>query len=292
MIGGQAVIEGVMMKSDTHTAVSVRLNNGKIKTKKESIKKRSNIWKKPFFRGTLMLIDTLVIGIKALLWSADQQLEKHEKISNLEVVSTLVFSMALTVIFFVAVPYFAAGFFGVKEHSNPILFNLIDGMIKMALFLAYILAISYMKEVKRLFQNHGAEHMTVHCYEAGKKLTPENCKKYSTQHPRCGTSFLMIVLVISILLFSLIPLLAFRLFPILLTYSVWLQKAILLPIRILFIPLVASLSYELLKLSARFEKNRLMRLITWPGMAMQKITTKKPTEKQLEVAIKALEAVK
>ncbi|MBR9691640.1 DUF1385 domain-containing protein [Candidatus Woesearchaeota archaeon] len=289
-IGGQAVIEGVMMRSPTKLAVSVRLPNNKIKTKKERLKKNKYA-KWPFFRGAVILIDTLVKGTKVLLWSADQQLDEHEKITKRDVFLTLFFTFSITLLFFVALPYVLAIFSGVKEEVNPILFNLIDGVIKIVLFLGYVIGISFMKDIRRVFQYHGAEHKAVHCYEAGKKLTVANAKKFTTLHTRCGTSFLIIVLMISILVFSILPILVISVYSGFLDLGFWLQKGILFPLRILLIPFIAAISYEVLKASDKYSKFKVLKLITMPGLLVQKITTKEPSNKQIEVAIKSLKEV-
>lgn len=290
--GGQAVIEGVMMKASDKLAIAVRLPNGKIKVKKEKLRKKKRWLNLPLIRGVANLIEILVIGIKSLFWSADQQLEKHEKITKKEVALTLLTTILITILFFIGLPYILTLFAGFKEETQPILFNFIDGIIKLVLFLAYVLAISMMSDVRMIFQYHGAEHKTIYCNEAGKKLTVQNAKKFSTKHPRCGTSFLVIVLVISIIVFSLLPSLVGMIYSGFSQLSFFIQKAILLSSRIIFIPVIAGISYELLKLSAKFQKNIFIRLLTLPGILVQYITTKEPDEKQIEVAIEALKAVK
>ena len=271
-IGGQAVIEGVMMKNKEKLAVSVRLPNGKIKTKKERLKKRKKIFQKPFLRGFFVLLDTLVIGIKSLLWSADQQLEEHEKITKKEVFLTLGFTILITVLFFIVLPFYLTGLIVGKG----LWFNLIDGLIRLAMFLVYFIAISFLKDVKVLFQYHGAEHKTINCLEAKKKLTLENVKKFSTLNPRCGTSFILIVLVVSIIVFSLLH------------SDFWYVNLLA---RVLLIPVIAAVSYEILKFSAKYEKNIFMKLIIFPGLLLQRISTKEPSKKQIEVAIKSLKEV-
>jgi len=288
-VGGQAVIEGVMIRSPNYVAVSVRNEKGKIITKKDKIKEKPKFFKLMFVRGIVNLIEMLVIGIKSIIWSGNQQTdEKEDEFKTWEIVLTLFLSIGFAVLFFIALPYFLTLILGVKEEARPVFFNLIDGIIKIAIFLTYIYLISLMKDVKRLFQYHGAEHKAVHCYEANEKLTVKNCRKHSTLHSRCGTSFLMIVLVISILLFSLLPVIVIRIYPSFLKHGVLLQKSILFPLRLLFIPIIAGISYELLKLSSRFEKNSLIKIIVWPGLLLQKLTTRKPNKAQIEVAIVAL----
>jgi len=290
-VGGQAVIEGVMMRNKSRVATAVRLPDGKINIKKDKIRKRHSIWRWPFFRGVINLWDMLFIGTKSLLWSADQQLEEHEKITKKEIVFTLMITFSMTVLFFILLPYILTLFSGVKEEINPILFNLIDGVIRGIFVLGYIYIISNFKDIKKVFRYHGAEHKTVYCYEAGKKLTAKNVKKFSTKHPRCGTSFIILVLVISILIFSVLPSLVMLVEPGFLGMGFWTQKLILFPLRLLFIPVIAGISYEGLKLTGKYPDNIIVKWIAKPGLLLQKITTKEPNKKMIEVAIKALKAV-
>ncbi len=290
-VGGQAVMEGVMMKSPNYMAIAVRKKK-KIIVKKEKLKKRPKFFRWLFIRGILNLIDQLVLGIKALTWSADQQAEKkEEKITKTEMIVTLLISFGFVVLIFIVVPYFITYLAGFKEETRPIMFNLIDGLIKIGFFIIYLVVISLMKDIKRLFQYHGAEHKAVYCYENNKKLTIENAKKFSPLHPRCGTSFLFIVLIISILLFSILPSLVIYLSPGFINLNFWARRIILVILRILMIPIIAGIGYELLKLSSRFEKNFLVRILIMPGLLVQRLTTRKPNSKQIEVALMALKEV-
>lgn len=286
-IGGQAVIEGVMIRSPNYATVSVRKGKSII-TKKDRVKARKGLYTLPVVRGFYNLVDMLAIGMKALTWSAEQQTGKEEKISKTEMTVTVALALGFAILLFVAIPYFATLFMGVKEESQPFLFNLIDGIIRIALFLIYIAAISFLKEVKVLFQYHGAEHKAIHCYESGKKLNVGNIKKFSTLHPRCGTAFIMIVLVVAILTFSVLTPIILYLFPSLADMHVFARKSILFLTRIAFIPLIAGISYEFLKLSARHENNPVMKVLISPGLLMQKITTKEPSARQMEVAMSAV----
>ena len=270
-IGGQAVIEGVMLKSDTHMATAVRLPNKSIKTKKQKLKKPRKFWRVPFIRGIFQLIYILILGIKSLIWSSDQQLEKHEKITAKELTATLFISFGFAIAIFIIAPFFITKLFV----SKGFFFNLIDGILRLVIFFLYLIIISISKEVRILFQYHGAEHKTIYCYEAKKPLTVKNIKKYSTLHPRCGTAFILIVLVISIIIFSLIK-------------GNWIVALIS---RIVLIPVIAGISYEILKLSAKFKHNQIIKAITYPGLMMQKLTTKEPNNKQIEVAIASLKAL-
>jgi len=292
-IGGQAVIEGVMIRGPKYDVVSVRKNK-KIITKKEKIKQRKGkFYKLPVVRGFFNLIDMMVVGMKSIMWSAEQQLstEKEEKISSLEMTITILFSIGIALLLFGALPYFLTLLIGFEEETQPFFFNIIDGIIRISVFLLYIWVISLMKDVKILFQYHGAEHMSIHCYEKGKKLEVNNVKKFSTLHPRCGTAFIMIVLVVAILTFSVITPLILTIFPQLLDINTFLRRVILFFIRISLLPIIAGLSYEFLKFSAKYENNSIMKILIFPGLLMQKITTKKPTKKQIEVAISAVKKI-
>ncbi|MFH2028940.1 MAG: DUF1385 domain-containing protein [Nanoarchaeota archaeon] len=291
-VGGQAVIEGIMMRSPNYYAVATRNEEGKIITIHKKFKEKHPFLKIFFIRGIVNLIEMLVLGIKTLIWSADQQSEKpEEKLKKSEVFWTLALSMLFSIIFFVALPYFLTHIIGFVEEQRPVLFNVIDAVIKIAIFVIYIYSISLMKDVKKIFEYHGAEHKSIHCYESGKELTVDNIKKFTTLHPRCGTSFIFIVFIFSIFIFSLVPLLMIRLNPDFNNLSFIVRKSILFPLRILVIPIIAGFSYELLKLSSKYKNNILVKLITLPGILFQKITTKEPDEKQLEVAIISLKKV-
>ena len=289
-IGGQAVIEGVMIRSLNYNVVSVRKNK-KIVTKTEKIKQRKDFSKIPVIRGAFNLYDMLVLGTKSLMWSANQQLEKDEKISKKEMTLSFIFAILFGAGIFIILPYLATNFIGYYEETRPLLFNLIDGMIRIGVFLIYIIVISLMKDVKILFQYHGAEHKSIHCYEKGKELNVNNIKKFSTLHPRCGTAFLMFVLVVAILTFSIIIPIIFMIFPKLLTLNAIFRKIILISMRISLLPLIAGLSYEFLKFSAKYENNPIMKILIWPGLFLQKITTKEPNKKQIEVAMEAVKKI-
>ena len=273
-LGGQAVIDGVMMKSKSRVSVAVRAK-GKIRKKRFRIGKRDLIPKIPFVRGVVELYDIMVLGTKALLWSADIAAgEEGEKLSVFEIFLTFLFAIAGVVVIFVAIPLLLTKMI-IKD--NSVLFALIDGAFRLIVFIIYLMAIGLMKDIRHLFQYHGAEHKAVFCYEHGLKLTTKNVKKFSPLHPRCGTSFLVIVIAISIILFAFI------------TDQRWWVK---FAWRIILIPVVAGISYEILKLSDKYRKNIIMNALIKPGLWVQKLTTRQPTEKQIEVAIAALNDVK
>ena len=197
-------------------------------------------------------------------------------------------SIGFVIIFFIALPYFFTGLILFTEEKKPILFNIVDGSIRILIFLAYIVIISFIKDVKILFQYHGAEHKAIHCYEKGKRLNIGNIKKFTTLHPRCGTSFLLIVFIVSILVFSILPSVIVHYFPNFLGLNGLVRKSIMFPVRIFLIPFIAGISYEILKISDKKQNNIIFKLISIPGLILQKITTKEPNKKQIEVAIISL----
>lgn len=270
-IGGQAVIEGVMMRNKERYAVAVRLKNGNIKVRKEKSSSYPE-WLNVFFiRGVVGLGYTFYDGVRALIWSNNQNLGERDKLNKKEIALTLTASFLFAILIFVIVPFFSAHWI----NSEGMLFDVIDGLLRIALFLGYIILISFTKDVKTLFRYHGAEHKAVHCYEAGKELTIHNVRKFSRFHPRCGTSFLFIVLLISIVVFTFIP------------GSTWFKFIG----RIALLPVVAGISYEIIKLSAKYQKNILVKVLIAPGLRLQRITTNEPTDNQIEVGIASLKAV-
>ncbi len=270
-IGGQAVIEGVMMRNKERFAVAVRLPNGKIKVKRERSSTFPKFFDVVFIRGIVGLGYMLVDGIKALIWSSNQQLGKEEKMTTKELVLTIVFSFAAAILFFVVLPFFLARFI----QPEGFWFNVLDGIFRAAIVIGYMVAISFMKDVRRLFQYHGAEHKTIYCYESGKELTVNNAKRFTRFHPRCGTSFLFLVLLLSIIIFSFIE------------GSLWIKFLG----RIALLPVIAGIGYEFIKLSNTYYQNAVVRAIIAPGLWLQRITTNEPNARQLEVAIAALKAV-
>ena len=282
LIGGQAVIEGVMMRSLTGYSVAVRQPDGGISIRKEklhSIAKKYPIVKLPILRGSIVLIQSLILGIRALNYSASVASageEGGEEVSNTAVVGSMLMALLLGIGVFVLAPLGLTNL--IRHYLLPgmgnLAYNAIDGVIRAVFFFVYILSISYMDEIRRVFQYHGAEHKTVYTFEANEDLTVENARTKSTLHPRCGTSFLMFVMVISIIVFSFVPSTA--------------PFAIKFAARVVLMPLIAGLAYEVIRFSARHLKNPVCRLLTRPGMWLQKITTKEPDDTQLEIAITAL----
>jgi len=274
-VGGQAVIEGVMMRSQDRVATAVRKKNRIIiKSQKfNSITEKSKILRLPILRGIVFLFEMMFLGFKTLSWSAEQQAGKKEKISSFEMIASLGFAVLMTILMFVVGPYYLARFFAC---SPGIKFNLIDGGFRLSAFLGYLIIIGFMKDIRRVFQYHGAEHKTVNCYESGAELSVQNVKRCSVQHPRCGTSLIVFVIGISIIFFSLVK------------DPRWFVN---IGIRILFIPLIAGVSYEALKLSSKYANNILVKIIIQPGLLVQRLTTREPNGKQIEVAIAALKKV-
>lgn len=295
-IGGQAVIEGVLMRTNEKYAIAVRQPNGRIIVKKEkyvSRTKKNKFLGLPLIRGVIMLWETLILGYKALTFSANQALvdeeqgkknkskakkeKEKQELGTPELVITLIISILFALALFKFLPLLIATFFKNKVGGSNLLFNIIDGAAKFTILILYLVAISMMKDVKRLFQYHGAEHKTVHCYEENKKLTVENVKKDSKAHARCGTTFMLVVLFLSIIFYLFIPF----------NTNFWLK----LLIRILFLPIIAGISYEWIKFSGKHTDNFFAKILIGPGLLVQNLTTREPDDKQIEVAIKALKAV-
>lgn len=267
-----------MMRGPEYVATAVREPSGKINVKTEkvsSITQRYPILKKPMLRGVVALGESLILGLKSLSYSAKMAGEEGEELTDREILMTMVFSLGLAIVLFVIIPTAAAKYIH-SSITDPMWLNLAEGGLRMLIFLAYIYGISRLKDIQRVFQYHGAEHKTIHAYEAGEKLTVENVQKHSTLHPRCGTAFLLIVMIVSIIMF------AFLGWP-----DLWLR----ILSRVILLPVVAGVSYEIIKIAGH-SSNTFIRLAILPGLWLQKITTNQPDDEQVEVAIQALEAVK
>ncbi|HHV16929.1 MAG TPA: DUF1385 domain-containing protein [Gelria sp.] len=277
--GGMAVIEGVMMRGPEKVAVAVRKTDGSIELQEEPVSDlpaRYSFLKWPFLRGTYVLIDSMVVGMRMLNKSANMALdEEEEELTTVEMVITGILAFALAILLFVILPtaivHYTSRFLG-----GVLAQNIVEGIIRIIFFLAYVWAIGKMEDIDRVFMYHGAEHKSIFAQEAGEELTVENTSKYTTLHPRCGTSFILIVLIISILVFALLG--EGNLF-----YRIWSRIAVL--------PIVAGLGYEFLKFSGKYYNNRWARFLIAPGLYLQKLTTREPDDSQLEVAIAALKAV-
>jgi uncharacterized protein YqhQ len=303
LVGGQAVIEGVMMRTPYAYAVAVRRADGSLEVKKEGVRRLSDLWKPlswPVVRGFAVLLQSLILGLRTLNFSfaaamADAEENqpqdaapagaKENAAGNAKKKKTgdemfpILMSMGLAavvaVFLFILAPLWITtwlkGYFSAVH--NWVVFNLVDGLIRVTFFLTYILAISRMQDIRRVFQYHGAEHKVVHTWEAGEELTVENARRKTTLHPRCGTSFLMFVMVVSIVVFSIFKFHAF--------WAIFLSRVVLIPV-------ISGLSYELIRLSAPRCQRGPFRLLVMPGLALQRVTTKEPSDDQLEVAIHAL----
>lgn len=275
-IGGQALIEGVMMRSTTHVSLAVRSPDGAIVQEREPFtpwRKRRPFFGWPFVRGSVTLVESMVVGYRMLERSASIATGEEEEGGWLSIAIGLV----LFILLFKALP--AQIFLSLKPHiSNTLLLNGIEGLVRMGIFLLYLGGISLLPDVRRLFEYHGAEHQVIHCHEAGKELTPENAATYSPTHPRCGTSFLLVTLVLSILVFSLLG------------RSDSLVGRV--GMQLLLLPLIAGLSYELIRLAGKAKDGslvaRIALVVTAPGQWLQRLTTRKAKPDQLEVAIASL----
>jgi uncharacterized protein YqhQ len=282
-VGGQAVLEGVMMRGVSTWAVAVRAPHGEIQVTSEPLvswAKRNRILRWPVIRGIVALGESLKIGFRALAISANAQLieedgEEPEPIGGFTWTLTIILSLVLAIGLFFVVPVSATSL--IKDQlGSAVLFWLVEGVLRTAIFIGYLAAISRLPDLRRVFEYHGAEHKTISCYEAGDRLTPARAEVYSRLHPRCGTSFLLIVMVLAIFVFAPIGLPAWY----------WLVLS-----RILGIPLIAGLSYEVIKWAGKHRRKRWVRAVMWPGLMLQNLTTREPDREQLAVAIAALEAV-
>ncbi|MDQ4078958.1 MAG: DUF1385 domain-containing protein [Chloroflexota bacterium] len=291
--GGQAVIEGVMMRGAKHMAVAVRHPDGHIEVHDEPLTAKiytSRLGKLPFVRGLALLWDALGLGVRSLMWSADVAMQGEEAEEGKEVKfegavawGTVATSLAMAIGLFFVAPLFLTGLVDrwletviVGEQWLSIASNLVEGIIRLGFFLAYLLVIGRLEEIQRVFAYHGAEHKTIHAYEAGEELTPEKVRRFSLLHPRCGTGFLLVVMVISIFVFVLLgrPPLFWRVLS-----------------RIALIPLIAGISYEFLRWSAKHYGNAVIRTLITPSLKLQKLTTREPDDSMLEVAILSLKTV-
>ncbi|MDR3224907.1 MAG: DUF1385 domain-containing protein [Clostridiales Family XIII bacterium] len=306
-VGGQAVIEGIMMKGEDRTALCMRMPDDRMYIETDKLKPTTKWHKVPIVRGVLVFVDSLATGIRTLMKSAElleqagafdddveepeasagapliqedrftRWLEKHfgeGAAMSFALIVSVIIAIAFSVGIFIVLPTWGMTLFG-GVIENAVALNFIEGGFRIVMFVIYIAAISRMKDIQTVFRFHGAEHECIHCFESGKELTPENCQEFETLHPRCGTSFLMFVMVIALLLFSLLG---------------WPDLLPRILSRIVLIPVIAGLSYELLRWAGR-SSSPIVMVLSVPGLLLQKLTTMKPDEKQLEVAIAAMKAV-
>jgi len=278
--GGQAVIEGVMMRGRRHVSVAVRRPNGQVTvvTKRLSSVYTGKLRNIPLLRGVFVLAETLVLGIQTLFQSANYALgeeDKEEELSPVMLWGVLAASIGFAVLIFFLAPLFITRV--IDPHlDSSLLSNIVEGVIRMGIFVLYLALINLIPDIRRVFAYHGAEHKTVNAYEAEVPLEPSSVSRYSTAHVRCGTSFLFAVLIISIVVFALLG-----------QPDFWLRVLS----RIVLIPVIAAIGYEFTRFSARYADNRILRVLFMPGLALQRLTTRQPTEDQLEVAISALKGV-
>lgn len=277
--GGQAVMEGVMMRSKDHMVVCVRQPNNEIATKTEelhSLSEKYRFLKLPFLRGILALFETLYAGIKGIYFSANAAFgdeDEEESLNPKEIAVVVAVAICLSILLFSVTPFFLTSLLNL---GGGVLFNIAEGVVRLSFLLAYLAAVSLVGDFKRIFQYHGAEHTAINAYEAGVELNVENARRYSRFHARCGTSFLLIVTLISILFFSLMP---------------RADYLVRLSYRVVLIPVISAVSYELLKLSDRYRDSRIMKVLVAPGLALQHLTTRQPDDDMIEVAIKAVKEV-
>ncbi|NIO36756.1 DUF1385 domain-containing protein [Candidatus Bathyarchaeota archaeon] len=273
--GGQALIEGVMMRSRNHLVMCVREPNSEISTSTEkidSLTKRYRILGLPFLRGIIALFETFYFGLKGIYFSANTVLGEEEEFTNKEFAVAVV-TAVLFASFFIVAPLLLTQLLNLKG----LVFNIVEAVVRLSMFLLYLTLIAMWSEFKRVLQYHGAEHKTINAYEADVTLNVPNVKKFSRLHPRCGTSFIFIVLLVSIVFFSIMSNPGF---------------VARLAYRLLLIPVIGAISYELLKLSGRYRGSIVMKILTIPGLAFQRLTTREPSDDMIEVAIKALEEAK
>lgn len=275
-VGGQAVMEGVMMRGASTWAVAVRTPEGDIKVEVNEAPEWAKKWGKvPLARGVATLVESMALGMRALTWSANQAVDPEERLSKGAMGGTMAFAIVLFSGIFIVLPALAAKGMG-HFFSGGVAFNLMEGTIRLAMFLGYVSAIGRIPDIRRVFQYHGAEHKAIAAYERDVELTPESAQRFSTAHVRCGTNFLLTVMVVTILLYSVFG------------RPGWL---VLIASRVLLIPLVAGASYEIIRFAARNMHRRWVANSMRPGLALQKLTTREPELDQLEVAIASLKAV-
>jgi len=294
-IGGQALIEGLMMIGPKNAAIAVRKPDGEIAVDIRPMPEKGRLAKTPFIRGAILLFRQMVLGMKALMYSAefvelkeegaepsklDNFIEKifGDKFKDVIIYLTVIISIGLSIGLFILLPNLLASLLSFNKNtvSGVVLYNLFEGIIRISLFFIYLILASRLGDIKRVWQYHGAEHKTIHCYEHEEELTVENVRKHSTKHPRCGTSFMFLVMVISILVFSFLG-----------WHSIWIN----IISRLMLIPFIAGIAYEVLKFAGRSEW-RVMKAVNAPGLLFQMLTTSEPDDSQIEVALAAFNSVR
>jgi len=293
-IGGQAVLEGVMMRGKYNWAIAVRTPDGSIYTEEHDLKvaERPAWWAKPIARGVVALVDSLTLGMKAFAISAEHSGFEDESgedvtLSSKEIVLSMVLGVGLAILLFMVLPALATNFLVGSAVDEPFRWNVVDGLMRVVAFFGYIWAISRMKDIQRVFSYHGAEHKTIHAFEHHVPLTPAAIQTYTTRHVRCGTSFLLMVMMIALVVYSLIPV---RLIAESLGVEArWAITILAVLIRLIFLPVIAGLAYEVIKWAGkRPEDDPLMRFLLWPGLQLQRMTTREPADDMIEVAVAAV----
>ena len=276
-MGGQAVVEGVMMRGEHSWAVAVRTPEGDIEVDVNDAPRWAERYSKiPLLRGVMSLGESLALGFKALTWSANRQMPEEEQISSRAMGWTIGISLALFTTIFILTPAFAANGLGDLLDLDGFWFHVAEGALRLGIFLGYLLLIGAIPDIKRVFQYHGAEHKAIAAYENDAELTPEAAQRFSTEHVRCGTNFLLTVMVVTIIVYSFVG------------RPGWL---LLIASRVVLIPLIAGLSYEVIRFAAKHMQWRWVRILMRPGLALQRLTTREPTLEQVEVAVASLRAV-
>ncbi|CAA9441710.1 MAG: FIG069887: hypothetical protein [uncultured Rubrobacteraceae bacterium] len=282
-VGGQAIMEGVLMRSPNFWGMAVRTPSGEVDVQAEpfrSITRKNKLFRLPIIRGFLSLAETMWLGMKALTLSTNIALGEEEDLSKKEIAITMLVGLGLAFLLFLAAPVLGTkgvGYLIGNSIENPILFNLVEGALRIGIFVLYIVGITAAsKDIKRFFAYHGAEHKAIKVYERGEDLVPKNARKLDTSHVRCGTSFVLYVLVLSILVFSVLPI-------------DWWVEAVFS--RVLVIPLVAGIAFEFIMWSAKNQNNPIVKALIWPGLQLQKLTTREPTDEMVEVAMVSLKKV-
>ncbi len=295
-VGGQAVIEGIMLRDKTHYVVAVRKPDKTLDYIKNEVPENKSTFKNVMFiRGVVNFVSMMKLGYKTLVFSANTAMpenEKKEQATPLAMSLAMITSLGIAVALFTALPYVITNLFGIDEKSHVVLFNLVRGLVKVGIFVAYLLIISTLKDIKEIFQYHGAEHMVVNAYEHGLNPNKENIRTFTTIHPRCGTTFLFLVITISVVLYMFTSYFVYNVI-----YANFIPPKIIanitvLAINILLLPLVSGISYELLRLGFKLYSYPIARIFIIPGLLLQYITTKKPSDDKLEVALFALEKLK
>jgi len=281
-IGGQALIEGLMMIGPKNAAIAIRKPDGEIVVEKRPVPKKGRVSKLPIIRGFVGIFKQMVLGIKALMYSAEfvdleddkdkepSKVDKFldrilgDKLQDVLIYISVIFSIIFSVFLFMVLPNLVASILPVDKSTGvgTLIYNVVEGVVRVGIFIGYLALTSLMKDIRRVWQYHGAEHKTIHCYENEEELTVENVKKYSTRHPRCGTSFLFTIMVVSILVFSLVG-----------QHGLWIN----ILLRVVLIPLVAGISYEIIKISGR-SQSKIARIINAPGLMFQAFTTREPDD--------------